>query len=124
VPQAAEHTAAAILSEARGLLLRGWSQGAQARDRTGAVVSAWSEEAHSWSLLGGLLACWYRQQGGSMDSEFVGHGFDARTLGDATAAIGHVTGTASIESWNDDPARTLDEVLATIDRALELLELP
>jgi len=124
VPQAAEHTAAAILSEARGFLLRGWSQGAQARDRTGSVVSAWSEEAHSWSLLGGLLASWYRQQGESLDLDFVAHGFDARALGDATEAIGEVIGTASIESWNDDPARTLDEVITTIDRALEPLALP
>jgi hypothetical protein len=124
VPEAAEHTAAAILSEVRGLLLRGWSRGAQARDRTGNVVSAWSEEASSWSLLGGLLASWYRQQGESLDLDFVAHGFDARALGDATQAIGEVTGTASIDRWNDDPARTLDEVIATIDRALELLAVP
>ena len=124
MPQAAEHTAAAILSEARGLLLRGWSQGAQARDRMGSVVSVWSEEAHSWSLLGGLLASWYRQQGESMDFDFVAHGFDARALGDATAAIGHVTGTASIEGWNDEPRRTLAEVIAAIDRAAGLLDLP
>jgi hypothetical protein len=121
VPEAATHTAAAILSEARGLLLRGWSRRAQARDRTGNVVSAWSEEARSWSLLGGLLASWYRQQGESLDLDFVAHSFDARALGDATQAIGEVTGTASIDGWNDDPARTLDEVIATIDRAIVLL---
>jgi hypothetical protein len=124
VPIAAEHTAAAILSEARGLLLRGWSRGAQARDRAGNVVSAWSEEARSWSLLGGLLASWYRQQDAGPDLDFVAHDFDARAIGDATQAIGEVTGTASIEGWNDDPARTFDEVIATIDRALELVACP
>ena len=124
MPEAVGHTAAAILSEARSLLLGGWSRGAQARDRAGNVVSAWSEEARSWSLLGGLLASWYRQQGQSLDLDFVAHGFDARALGDATQAIGDVTGTASIDGWNDDPARTLDEVIATVDSALELLASP
>jgi len=110
-----------MLMEARGLLLRGWSRGAQARDHAGNVVSAWSEEACSWSLLGGLLASWYRQQGSGLDPAFVAHEFDARAIGDASQAIGEVTGTASIERWNDDPARTLGEVIATIDRALELV---
>lgn len=116
--------AAAILTEARGLLVRGWSQRAQARDGTGNVVSAWSEDARSWSVLGALLASWNRQQAESLDMDFVAHGFDARALGDATQAIGDVTGNASIEGWNDDPARTVGEVIATIDRALELLALP
>jgi hypothetical protein len=123
VPEAANHTAAAMLSEARGLLLSGWSQHAQARDRTGNVVPAWSQEARSWSLLGGLLASWHRQQGETLDEDFVAHGFDARALGDATQAVGDVTGNASIEGWNDDPTRTLGEVIGTIDRALELLAL-
>jgi hypothetical protein len=87
-------------------------------------VPAWSEDARSWSVLGALLASWHRQQAVSADADFVAHGFDARALGDATQAIGDVTGTASIEGWNDDPARTVDEVVATIDRALELLALP
>ena len=121
--QAAEHTAAAILSEARGLLVSGWSRGAQARDRAGNVVPAWSEDARSWSLLGALLASWQRQDE-DLDVDFVAHAIDARALGDATQAIGEVTGTAAIERWNDDPARTQDEVLATIDRALEVLALP
>jgi hypothetical protein len=122
--QAAEqHTAAAMLSEARGLLVSGWSRRAQARDRTGNVVPAWSEDAHSWSLLGALLASWHSHNG-RRDATFVAHGLSARALGDATQAIGDVTGNASIERWNDDPARTVGEVIATIDRALELLAVP
>ena len=120
--QAAEHTAAAILTEARGLLVSGWSRGAQARDRAGNVVPAWSEDAHSWSVLGALLASWHRQQAESADVDFVAHAFDARALGDATQAIGDVTGTVNLEGWNDDPERTLLEVIATMDRAAELLE--
>jgi hypothetical protein len=120
VPKAVEHTAAAMLSEARGLLVSGWSRGAQARDRAGNVVPAWSEDARSWSLLGALLASWQRQDE-DLDVDFVAHAIDARALGDATQAIGEVTGTAAIERWNDDPARTLDEVVVTIDRALDVL---
>ena len=122
--QAAEHTAAAILTEARGLLVRGWSRRAQARDSTGNAVPAWSEDARSWSVLGALLAGWHRQQAESLDMDFVAHGFDARALGDATQAIGDVTGTASLDGWNDDSARTVDEVIATIDQALEGLARP
>jgi len=124
VSQAAEHTAAAILTEARGLLVRGWSRRAQARDGTGNEVPAWSEEARSWSVLGALLASWHRQQTDSLDMDFVAHGFDARALGDATQAIGDVTGTASLDGWNDNSARTVDEVIATIDQALEGLARP
>jgi hypothetical protein len=121
VPEAAGHTAAAMLSEARGFLLRGWTRRAQARDETGSVVPAWSDEARSWSVLGALLASWHRQQGESLDLDFVAHGFDARALGEATQALGEVTGSASIERWNDDPERTLAEVIETIDRASALL---
>jgi hypothetical protein len=124
VPQAAVHPAAAMLSEARGLLLRGWCRAAQARDRTGSIVPAWSEDARSWSVLGALLASWHRQHGETMELDFVAHGFDARALGDATQALGDVTGTASIESWNDDQQRSLAEVIAAIDRAAELLDRP
>ncbi len=120
--QAAEHQAAAMLSEARGLLIRGWSRDAQARDDTGSVVPAWSEDARAWSVLGALLASWHRQNIETSDLDFVAHGFDALALGEATQALGDVTGATSIERWNDDAARTLPEVIATIDRAVELLE--
>jgi len=121
VPEAAEHTAAAMLSEARGLLIKGWSRGAQARDHAGSVVPAWSGDARSWSLLGALLASWHRQHGESVDMDVVAHRFDTRALSDATQALGEVTGNASIERWSDDSARTLTEVIATIDRAVEVL---
>jgi hypothetical protein len=124
VQKAAAHPAAAMLSEARGLLLRGWSRAAQARDASGTVVPAWSEEARSWSLLGALLATWHRQNGTTMELDFVAHGLDVRALGEATEAIGDVTGSASIEQWNDDPARNLTDVITTIDRAVDQLARP
>ncbi len=87
-------------------------------------MPAWSDDARSWSLLGALLASWHLQNGETMELDFVAHGFDVQALGDATEAIGDVTGTASIESWNDAPGRSVAEVIDTVDRAVELLELP
>jgi hypothetical protein len=112
-----------MLSEARGLLVSGWSRGAQARNGAGDAVAAWSDDARSWSLLGALLASWHSHNG-RRDMTFVAHGLDARALGDATQAIGEVTGTASLDGWNDAQGRTLGDVLATIDRALARLSSP
>ena len=118
--QTAEHSAAALVSEARLSSAAGVKVLRPAAER-GTSSQPGASEARSWSLLGALLASWYRQQGGSLSMDFVAHGFDARALGEATQALDGVIGTASLESWNDDPARTFDEVIATIDRAAELL---
>ena len=117
--QAAVQPAAAMLSEARGLLLRGWSRGAQARDAQGQVVLPWSEEASSWSLLGALLATW--QVHDMEDADFVAHRADAQALGDATQALGEATGTAALDQWNDDEGRNVGEVVAAVDSALAIL---
>ncbi len=118
--EVAVDTAAAMLMEARGLLLRGWSQGAQARDASGHVVQAWSQEAASWSLLGSLLASWYRHNE-SLQDDFVAHSMDARALGDAMAALGNATGSADLDGWNDAEGRQLSDVLAAVDAAIESL---
>jgi hypothetical protein len=109
-----------MLMEARGLLLRGWSQGAQARDASGHVVQAWSHDAASWSLLGSLLASWYRHNE-SLQDDFVAHSMDARALGDAMAALGTATGSADLNGWNDAAGRHLADVLAAVDGAIESL---
>lgn len=118
--EVAVDTAAAMLMEARGLLLRGWSQGAQARDASGHVVQAWSHDAASWSLLGSLLASWYRHNE-SLQDDFVAHSMDARALGDAMAALGTTTGSADLDGWNDADGRHLADVLAAVDGAIESL---
>jgi hypothetical protein len=117
---AAVDSAAALLTEARGLLLNGWSQGAQARDDAGRVVPAWSEDATSWSLLGALLASWQIHDM-ALEADFVAHSVDARALGDATAALGDATGTAALDLWNDAPDRTVGDVVDAVNRALEAL---
>jgi hypothetical protein len=109
-----------MLQEARGLLLKGWSRGAQARDAQGEVVLPWSDEACSWSLLGALLATW--QVHDMADADFVAHRADARALGDATQALGEATGTAALDQWNDAEERSLGEVVAAVDSALAILD--
>jgi hypothetical protein len=118
---AAVQPAAAMLQEARGLLLRGWSRGAQARDSEGQVVLAWSDEAASWSLLGALLATWHKHDDLEY-ADFVAHRADARALGDATQALGEATGTAALDQWNDADGRDLADVLTAVELALEVLD--
>ena len=117
---AAVQPAAAMLQEARGLLLRGWSRGAQARDAQGQVVLPWSDEAASWSLLGALLATW--QVHDMEDADFVAHRADARALGDATQALGEATGTAALDQWNDADGRSLADVVTAVDSAVAILD--
>jgi hypothetical protein len=121
VSEAADNPAAAILSEARGLLLRGWCRGALARDASGNIVPAWSDEACAWSLLGALLLSWHRQSGESVEVDVVAHSSDPQALAEATQALIDVTGSPSIERWNDDPQRTRVDVVETAERAAALL---
>jgi hypothetical protein len=109
-----------MLMEARGLLLRGWSKGAQARESTGHVVNAWSDEAASWSLVGALLASWHRHDD-RLDADFVAHSAEARGLAEATDVLSRATGTLALDPWNDAPERTRSDVIAAVDRALNML---
>ena len=120
MPETAELTAAAMLSEARRLVVSGWCQGARARDALGLEVSSWSDEARSWSLLGALLASWHRQD--SQDEDVIAHLADAHALGKATEVLAEVVGTASLERWNDARRRNQAEVIDAMEGALSLLE--
>jgi hypothetical protein len=120
MPEVAEVTAAAMVSEARRLVKSGWCQGAHARDRAGLEVPSWSEEARSWSLLGALLASWHLQDSED-DADVVAHLADAHALGEATEVIGEVVGTAALDRWNDAAQRAKKDVLAAMDGALRAL---
>lgn len=109
-----------MLMEARGLLLRGWSKGAQARDTRGHIVNAWSDDAASWSLVGALLASWHRHDD-RLDIDFVAHSAEARALAAATQVLSRATGTLAIDPWNDAPERNRGDVIAAVDRAVDLL---
>ncbi len=120
MPEVAEVTAAAMISEARRLVKRGWCQGAHARDDAGTEVPSWSEEARSWSLLGALLASWHLQDSLD-DADVVAHLADAHALGEATEVLGELVGTAALDRWNDSATRTRKDVVAAMDGALRLL---
>jgi len=110
-----------MLMEARGLILRGWSKGAQARDMRGHVVNPWSDDASCWSLVGALLASWHRHDD-RLDADFIAHSVEARALADATEVLARATGTHAIDPWNDAPERNWGDVIAAVDRALALLD--
>ena len=120
MPEVADVTAAAMVSEARRLVESGWCQGAHARDAAGLEVPSWSEEARSWSLLGALLSSWHRQDSQD-DADVVANLADAHALGEATEVLGEVVGTASLERWNDATKRTRADVVAAMDSALVAL---
>ncbi len=115
--EAAELTAAAMMSEARRLVISGWCQGAHARNRGGLEVPSWSEEARSWSLLGALLSSWHHQDA-QRDADVGAHLADAHALGEATEVLGEVVGTAALDRWNDAATRTKKDVVAAMDGAL------
>ncbi|MGH2931338.1 MAG: DUF6197 family protein [Gaiellaceae bacterium] len=118
--EAAELTAAAMMSEARRLVISGWCQGAHARDRGGLEVPSWSEEARSWSLLGALLSSWHHQDA-QRNADVGAHLADAHALGEATEVLGEVVGTAALDRWNDAATRTKKDVVAAMDGALVAL---
>lgn len=120
MPEAVELTAAAMVSEARRLVMSGWCQGAHARDGAGMEVPSWSDGARSWSLLGALLTSWHRQDS-QKAADVVAHLADAHALGEATEVLGEVVGTAALDRWNDAAKRTHTEVAAAMDRALQRL---
>lgn len=120
MPEVAELTAAAMVSEARRLVESGWCQGAHARDGAGLEVPSWSKEARSWSLLGALLSSWHRHDSQD-DADVIAHLADAHALGEATEVLGVVVGTASLERWNNATKRTQADVVAAMDSALVAL---
>ena len=73
--------ASQILLEARGLVLRGWSRGAAARDGEGRPVDPLHPSARSWSLPGAVAAA------SAKVSDHSGSGMEARAPAVAAAAL-------------------------------------
>lgn len=93
------------LKRMRGLLASGWTQGALARDRNGHEVSETSDNAVSFCIAGAM----YRSARGLIRLWSIHH------------ALREVNAD-EIASWNDARNRTQSEVLALIDRAIEIAE--
>ena len=107
-----------LLRTAQELLGRGWTQGADARDRDGIPVPGWSERAVCWSLLGALVAVLEAQ------SEATGDDAAISDLARACALLAETLDVGSLETWNDEPGRTQSEVIEAVRRAASADEPP
>lgn len=93
----------------RGRIEKGWSQGAYARDDFGEQVPLGSDQAVAWTLCGAFALA-------GKDGIPMGH------LPAALRALADVTGMVSLNGWNDEAARTKDEVLGALDAAIVRVE--
>jgi hypothetical protein len=99
-----------LLSEARDLIAHGWTQGADARDASGAPVDAWAPSAVSWSLLGALVAV--------LEHEAATTGeIPLDELAAALYALANVVDTDSLAIWNDGSDRDQAEVIGVVGAA-------
>jgi hypothetical protein len=93
----------------RGRIETGWSQDAYARDASGERVPLGSDEAVAWTLCGAFALA-------GKDGIPMGH------LPAALRALAEVTGMESLNGWNDEAARTKQEVLDALDAAVARVE--
>jgi hypothetical protein len=99
-----------LLQRACELVRSGWSQHADARSAEGVEVQPWQETAAAWSLLGALVAAL---------EERADHGRDL-PLDQLAAALNELAKCIeddSLTNWNDEPARTHDDVIKTLEAA-------
>jgi hypothetical protein len=100
---------AEALRAVRARIASGWSQDVNARDRSGKEVPLASEEATAWTLSSAFALA-------GKDGIPMNH------LHRALRAIAEVTEMDSIESWNNDPSRTRQQILDALDDAIERVE--
>jgi hypothetical protein len=98
---------AELLTAARALVLKGWTQGFYARTPAGECVSPESETAAAWCLSGALMAANDGTYDDGMEAEY-----RAFTLLQEAVA-------APIPDWNDEPGRTQAEVVEALEKAIE-----
>src|SRR5436309_4406109 len=102
---------AGLLRDTRGLIARGWTQRAEARDQDGVPIEPWAPAASSWSLLGAIVAV-LEQREQRKQREL--------PLRDLAAALDELAGLIdddSLAAWNDHPDRTQRHVLSILDEA-------
>jgi hypothetical protein len=108
----AEELAEQMLSDAYELIVSGWCQGAGAVDEVGRPIEPSSAFARRWSVAGALERVW-RRCGGDADEAL--EAFERANLALA-ATIRDVP-----RRWNDDSARTRDDVLVALANAHRFL---
>lgn len=90
-----------ILTEARGYVAKGWTQGTLAKSNENRKVSFHSPRAVCWCALGALrLAGGYYEEGQDALERLLPY-------------------ETELFTWNDAPGRTQAEVLALFDKAIE-----
>ena len=102
-----------LLARAYQLVLRGWCQGADARDERGLPVEAANAAARRWSASGALTSAW--QQNGDPHAPVSLDAFAQANLA-VTAVIRETTGR-----WNDEDGRTQRDVLDAFSQAMLIL---
>jgi hypothetical protein len=93
-----------VLTDARAMVERGWTQGWFARDAAGNKRYELDESAVCWCMAGAYMA--------------VAPGL--ASWEEAEDFLKRAIGEESVPDWNDVDGRTQAEVLAAFDRAIEL----
>jgi hypothetical protein len=97
------------LRAVRARIASGWTRDVGARDSVGNEVPLTSADATAWSLCSAFALA-------GKD------GIPMNRLPLALRMIAEVTGMESMEAWNDDAARTQQQVLDALDDAIERVE--
>jgi hypothetical protein len=97
-----------VLHAVRDRIASGWSQGAPARDSSGAEISITNDKASAWTLCTAFALA-------GMDGPM-------NRLPRAIRGVADVTAMESMEEWNDAPARTKQDVIDALDAAIEHVE--
>jgi hypothetical protein len=86
-----------------------WTQGAMARNRRGDPTGAEYVSAVAWCIMGALIRAYGMEKG--LDKEVAVR----RAIRSICKSFDATYG--SVESWNDDPCRTFDEVRQVLEKA-------
>ena len=105
-----------ILEKAETLIVKGWTQGAGARNAEGGSVLTRDPDATHWSLGGAIESARMDVLGAAYNED------NDRLLRSALiCAIGerYETSWAYIEAWHDTPGRQRETVIAVVRKAME-----
>ncbi len=95
-----------LLREGRARIVRGWTKGSFARNRSGRLVLSWHVDAKKWCAMGALNA-------------------EGPPFGNVQAALDFLSrvlprNLGSVDVFNDAPETTKQDVLDLYDRAIAL----
>lgn len=100
-----------VLIGAKSIISHGWTQGREARDRNGLTEDFSSFAACNFCAIGAIKRAAIE----------LTEGFGVLS---AIAVLKRSIGVEDVAAWNDDPARTLEEVLFGFDKAITNCKAP